>query len=92
MTIRALAFAACLALTGCAAAEQLSRHLAVETPNFLEPQETATISNSTSVHPTLGPSRRQQNVKRIDTAKVHHQNLPQHRLVSFEEPESELPL
>jgi hypothetical protein len=55
MTIRALAFAACLALTGCAAAEQLSGRLAVETPNFLKPEETVTLSYSTGAHPTLGP-------------------------------------
>jgi hypothetical protein len=88
MTIRALAFAACLALTGCAAAEQFSRHLALETPNFLEPEAAATVSNSTGAHPALGPWKRPQNVKRIETAKVHHQN----RHVGSEKPESELPL
>jgi hypothetical protein len=97
MRIRALAFAACLALTGCAAAEQISLRDAVEEPSFREPGETATIWNNTnSAHPTPGLRRRPQNGNRVDTAKTLHQKPSQkasnQRLVSYEEPVPELPL
>jgi hypothetical protein len=55
MTIRALAFVACVALTGCTTAEQISRRNALEGARFQEPGHTATISKSNSAQPTPRP-------------------------------------